>query len=241
MGGAVPCCPLAVCSGLSVAGDARPKPLRPKEERIYWGLCALEPREGRWCGQAPGGLGAGGPAIRLLPLLVPEGPFHSLRESISVASANRALGAGEGCPAGLVGVPQPRRLGTGTVTAAPLPPHGWNAGKGHRKAVALSQKRADIKGDRLKPSHPALFFSSVRQKPPSPWSLLGPLHPLTTSGHLLLPMLVPRPKALLPSPFMQIPPGTQYPVPGTRGLHLIRQSVLPRLLQPLCVSLPHLE
>lgn len=150
-----------------------------------------------------------GPAARLLPPLFPEGPFHSLRESISVASANRALGAGEGCPAGLVGVPQPRRVGTGTVTAAPLPPRGWNAGKGHRKAVALSQKRADIKGDRLKPSHPALFFSSVRQKPPSPWSLQGPLHALTTSGHLLLPMLVPRPKGLLPSPFMQIPPGTE--------------------------------
>ena len=165
---------------------------------------------------------------------VPRGPISFSPREHLCSFCQQGPRGWWGCPAGLVGVPHPWRVDPGTVTAAPLPPHGWNAGEGHRKAVTLSQKWADKKGDRLKPSHPALVFSSVRQKPSSHWSLLGPLPPLTTSARLLLPTLVPRPQRLLPSLFIQVPP-------GTRGLQFSRQLVLPHLLQPLCVSFPHLE
>ena len=64
------------------------------------------------------------------------------------------------CPAGLVGVPCPWWVGMGTMTATPLQPCGWNAGEGHLKMMALPQKWTDEKGERLKPSHAVLFFSS---------------------------------------------------------------------------------
>ena len=105
------------------------------------------------------------------------------------------------CPAGLVGVPYPWCVGMGTMTATPLQPCGWNAREGHLKMMTLPQKWADKKGlKKERDSSPPMqfYFLALKQKLSAHPSLLGPLHPLTTSAHLLLPIPVPRPKASCP-------------------------------------------